>query len=834
MSETEDDILYCFWQGCTAGTFTDPETLYAHVTNDHIGRKSTGNLCLECKWEGCQVKRTKRDHITSHVRVHIPLKPYKCNQCPKSFKRPQDLKKHEKTHMDGAEEGTTPTMPVYDYHIYQHAHRPMHPHPPHYPVHAVTPQQYGTPSHSTISPHLGTLSPPDSQVPYQAMHVMSQQRHHSPYTPQNSSPSIGYLPTAAPPSTAGKRGIEAIEQFQQTVKKCRTNDTSQGQQVLFSFLNQYRDIGSLDLVDLPSSLQSQAELRQLNEGVLQLLPDLTDVSGRSLFIDQLVQQLDSSNPSQLNEILKLGNLSSDPSTDPLLSAVSNGSSMYPNVSTPASLSGGQPLSGTSTSFSFDLTASPEASASLGLAVAPVSAPLNVGVMSYPPAPPVSVPRNTTLADIASNPAVSAAAVMSLGDQTLRASSGSPQRIPSLSPAVPSLGEPLISSRPIARARGMTGGTVAPVSAPAYNIAAPQNGASLYSNLYTPLQLQQAQQAQQLKNAQMLAQSMPMYQNQAMPYGMPAMAHGQMAYGMRSQHHKQRVPMPNAQIVDPAAYQAQMNALMMYRAMGLQCKAPEDADDKDDNEDEDAGKDLSLEEWLDAEKLTEGEVSGRLAATATMEAKEEEESMLTPAATPSTTVAAEGNEPELEDEERSADAYQMRHPAVKSSVLVQRSFAKQPAVDGAQLSSDEPVSYMRQRRALLAKSPAKASVATDEHTSEGLVAGEEGSEEMDRKELVQVAVQLLARINSLYMRKFETQQQQPLDATSSSASSERGGDADVSDVQDGDELDDLERELNAMNLAGSSEAPKDAADATSQDIADRMAKLGLASNDKVCV
>ncbi|KAJ1721549.1 hypothetical protein LPJ53_003925, partial [Coemansia erecta] len=607
------------------------------------------------------------------------------------------------------------------------------------------------------------------------------------------------------------------------------------QQALFSFLNQYRDIGSLDLVDLPSSLQSQAELRQLNEGVLQLLPDLTDVSGRSLFIDQLVQQLDSSNPSQLNEILKLGNLNSDPSTDPLLSAVSNGSSMYPNVSTPASLSGGQPLSGTSTAFSFDLTASPEASASLGLGVAPVSAPLNVGVMSYPPAPPVSVPRNTTLADIASNPAVSAAAAMSLADQTLRASSGSPQRIPSLSPAVPSLGDPLISSRPIARARGMTGGQVAPVSAPAHSIAVPQNGASLYSNLYTPLQLQQAQQAQQLKNAHMLAQSMPMYQHQARPYGMPAMAHGQMVYGMPPQHNKQRVPMPNAQIVDPAAYQAQMNALMMYRAMGLQCKAPEDNDDKDDNEDEDAGKDLSLEEWLDAEKLTESEVSGGLAASATKDTKSEEP-MLTPAATPATTVATEGDEaePELEDEERSADAYQMRHPAVKSSVLVQRSFAKQPAVDGAQMSSDEPVSYMRQRRALLAKSQAKASVATDEHTSEGLAAGEESAEEMDRQELVQVAVQLLARINSLYMRKLEAQQQQqPLDASSLSSSSDHAGDADVSDEQDGDDLDDLERELNAMSLAGS-EAQKDSADAASQDIVDRMAKLGLASNDKVCV
>ena len=42
----------------------------------------------------------KRDHITSHIRVHVPLKPHKCDFCGKSFKRPQDLKKHVKTHAD--------------------------------------------------------------------------------------------------------------------------------------------------------------------------------------------------------------------------------------------------------------------------------------------------------------------------------------------------------------------------------------------------------------------------------------------------------------------------------------------------------------------------------------------------------------------------------------------------------------------------------------------------------------------------------------------------------------------------------------------------------------
>ncbi|KAI0034144.1 hypothetical protein K488DRAFT_37650, partial [Vararia minispora EC-137] len=72
--------------------------LYTHLCNDHIGRKSTNNLCLTCKWNGCGTTCAKRDHITSHLRVHTPLKPHACEICKKTFKRPQDLKKHEKIH----------------------------------------------------------------------------------------------------------------------------------------------------------------------------------------------------------------------------------------------------------------------------------------------------------------------------------------------------------------------------------------------------------------------------------------------------------------------------------------------------------------------------------------------------------------------------------------------------------------------------------------------------------------------------------------------------------------------------------------------------------------
>lgn len=89
----------CQWQDCTL-SFTDPEVLYNHLCNDHIGRKSTNNLCLTCKWKDCGASCAKRDHITSHLRVHTPLKPHLCDICKKSFKRPQDLKKHEKIHTE--------------------------------------------------------------------------------------------------------------------------------------------------------------------------------------------------------------------------------------------------------------------------------------------------------------------------------------------------------------------------------------------------------------------------------------------------------------------------------------------------------------------------------------------------------------------------------------------------------------------------------------------------------------------------------------------------------------------------------------------------------------
>ncbi|CAG8699550.1 transcription factor PacC [Rhizophagus irregularis DAOM 181602=DAOM 197198] len=99
VSEGNNSEFICLWKNCNRN-FEDAETLYSHLSTDHVGRKSTGNLCLDCHWDDCDVRTTKRDHITSHLRVHVTLKPHICEKCKKAFKRPQDLKKHHKIHSE--------------------------------------------------------------------------------------------------------------------------------------------------------------------------------------------------------------------------------------------------------------------------------------------------------------------------------------------------------------------------------------------------------------------------------------------------------------------------------------------------------------------------------------------------------------------------------------------------------------------------------------------------------------------------------------------------------------------------------------------------------------
>lgn len=100
----------CKWQDCNE-CFSTPQDLYSHLCDVHVGRKAKNNLALKCQWDQCKVQVVKRDHITSHLRVHVALKPYPCLSCHKKFKRPQDLKKHQKVHSTSPPPSSTlPTM----------------------------------------------------------------------------------------------------------------------------------------------------------------------------------------------------------------------------------------------------------------------------------------------------------------------------------------------------------------------------------------------------------------------------------------------------------------------------------------------------------------------------------------------------------------------------------------------------------------------------------------------------------------------------------------------------------------------------------------------------
>ncbi|KAI2642657.1 hypothetical protein GGS21DRAFT_185285 [Xylaria nigripes] len=212
----QDDSLTCKWANC-GEKFTSAEILYEHICEKHVGRKSTNNLNLQCQWAQCRITTVKRDHITSHIRVHVPLKPHKCDFCGKSFKRPQDLKKHVKTHADDS---------VLNRNQDQHggmngAYRAPGKAPPSYYDH---------------NGQMRTNSAAFGQPPHPAGHPNSYyQHHHHAATPSYGTPMyyhpmsgrgdhIGYQ--AAPGYDSRKRSYEAVHDFFNDTKRRQLDLTS--------------------------------------------------------------------------------------------------------------------------------------------------------------------------------------------------------------------------------------------------------------------------------------------------------------------------------------------------------------------------------------------------------------------------------------------------------------------------------------------------------------------------------------------------------------------------------------------------------------------------------
>ncbi|KAL6935368.1 uncharacterized protein HGUI_00194 [Hanseniaspora guilliermondii] len=98
-SDSGNQPVVCKWENCMT-VFMNCELLHKHVGDVHALKQNPDDIDFSCKWGACnKAKFKKREHLLSHLMVHIPLKRFKCVTCQKKFKRSHDLKKHLKIHL---------------------------------------------------------------------------------------------------------------------------------------------------------------------------------------------------------------------------------------------------------------------------------------------------------------------------------------------------------------------------------------------------------------------------------------------------------------------------------------------------------------------------------------------------------------------------------------------------------------------------------------------------------------------------------------------------------------------------------------------------------------
>eukprot|EP00834_Sanchytrium_tribonematis_P003830 NODE_162_length_14959_cov_1.379610.p13 type:complete len:109 gc:universal NODE_162_length_14959_cov_1.379610:4530-4856(+) len=84
--------MFCEWGGCHQ-ILTKEETL--NHLSDHVGFKRRNSFDGICRWKHCNVRKSDRTKLISHVISHIKVVFYNC-ECGKTFKRKSDHAAHRK------------------------------------------------------------------------------------------------------------------------------------------------------------------------------------------------------------------------------------------------------------------------------------------------------------------------------------------------------------------------------------------------------------------------------------------------------------------------------------------------------------------------------------------------------------------------------------------------------------------------------------------------------------------------------------------------------------------------------------------------------------------
>lgn len=89
-STTRSKAYFCDYEGCNKA-FTRPSLLTEHQASVHQGRKP-----FRC--QQCDRSFSKKSHLERHIYAHSDQKPLHCSYCDKGFTTRQQLRRHEITH----------------------------------------------------------------------------------------------------------------------------------------------------------------------------------------------------------------------------------------------------------------------------------------------------------------------------------------------------------------------------------------------------------------------------------------------------------------------------------------------------------------------------------------------------------------------------------------------------------------------------------------------------------------------------------------------------------------------------------------------------------------